>query len=139
MRRITCCGLAALAGVLILHVSMAVEPTTLFDETQRLTMERSQVDSILDARVKLIEQGLAKSAPPVQPPEALLLLATLKARIEILLGSATEQHPAFAKNEPTTLDDFEKLFWSMHVFSNWSRWRLRAPRHRTRRFQIPPT
>jgi hypothetical protein len=74
-------------------------------------------DLVTDARFQLIELGLVKSASAVPPQEALILLATLKARTEKLLAKGNE-HPAFEKTAPTTLDDFEKLFWSMHVFAN---------------------
>lgn len=106
MKRITCLGLAVLAGFLILQALMADEPA-----------DRSPADMVLDTRLKLIEQGLAKAAPPVQPQEALILLATLKTRIEATLANGAA-HPAFKKNEPASLDEFEKLFWSMHVLSN---------------------
>jgi len=114
MRRFTCLGMVGLAGFLILHTSMAFEPVANAVPNEE---QRPQADLVLDARLKLIEQGLGRSAPPVQPQEAVILLATLKGRIETLLAIGNS-HPAFAKNNPATLDDFEKLFWSMHVFSN---------------------
>lgn len=74
-------------------------------------------DFIADTRLRMIEQGLGKSAPPVQPREAVLLLATMKQRIDKLLADGNA-HPCFGKQEPTTLDAYEQLFWKMHVFSN---------------------
>jgi hypothetical protein len=74
-------------------------------------------DLITDTRLRLVEQGLAKSAPQVQPREAVLLLTTLKERIAKLLADGNA-HPCFGKKEPVTLDEYEQLFWKMHVFSN---------------------
>lgn len=74
-------------------------------------------DLIIDTRVRLVEQGLGKSAPPVQPREALQLLTTLKARIDKLLADGNT-HPCFKDKQPATLDEYEQLFWKMHVFSN---------------------
>lgn len=123
MRFTSYLGLAIFAATLILHTSLATEPTAWPAEpptTDRSPDDRkppTQADLLTDARLKLIEQGLAKSAPVVQPPEAVILLTTLKSRIDKTLAAGND-HAAFAKNEPNTLDDFDKLFWSMHVFSN---------------------
>lgn len=74
-------------------------------------------DLITDTRLRLVEQGRSKAVPQVQPREALLLLTTLKERIDKLLADGNA-HPCFAKKEPVTLDEYEQLFWKMHVFSN---------------------
>jgi hypothetical protein len=74
-------------------------------------------DLITDTRLRMVEQGQSKSAPQVQPKEAVVLLTTLKARIDKLLADGNA-HPCFAKKEPATLDEYDQLFWKMHVFSN---------------------
>lgn len=87
------------------------------DETKKPTTDRPAEDQVLELYLKLVEQGLTKHATALQPKQALIVLAALKTRIEKLQASAAE-HPAFDKKAPTTLDDFEKLFWSIHVLSN---------------------
>jgi hypothetical protein len=76
-------------------------------------------DLVTDARLKVIELGLVKSPAFATPQEALILLPTLKTRIEKVLASGNA-HPAFQNSAPATLDEFEKLLWSMHVFTNQS-------------------
>jgi len=74
-------------------------------------------DLVTDARLQIIELGMAKFAPAVQPQEALILLATLHRRIEKVLVDGNK-HAAFEKRTPATLDEYEKLFLAMHVFAN---------------------
>jgi hypothetical protein len=74
-------------------------------------------DPMIDTRLKLIEQGLARQMPPLPSRDALLLLAAIKERTDQFLNTA-KADPVFATTLPTTLDDFEKRFWSIHVLSN---------------------
>lgn len=116
MRRTTLIGLLVLSGCLVLQATMAVEPLVgipLGDTELKASSEQSPTDVWL----KLIEQGLAPSATTLPPQDAVVLLASLKTQIEKTLADGNE-HPAFDKTVPRTLDDFEKLFWTMHVFTN---------------------
>jgi len=124
VRQLICLWLTALSLLFILHTSMAVETAAGLPETlavdkdgQAADSRRSPGEVMLDARLKLVEQGLAKYAPAIGPQEAVLLLAAIKTRIESL-HAGTISHQAFDTSTPKTLDDFEQLFWSMHVLDN---------------------
>ncbi|MFT3878834.1 MAG: hypothetical protein QM703_04130 [Gemmatales bacterium] len=93
MRQLICLWFAALSLLFILHASMAVEPAAGLPEmptgdkdgqAQSTDSLRSPGEVMLDTRLKLVEQGLAKYAPAIQPQEALLLLSAIKTRIESL-------------------------------------------------------
>ncbi|HQR08104.1 MAG TPA: hypothetical protein PLN21_14845 [Gemmatales bacterium] len=119
MRHTAIVGLLALFGCLVLQALRAVEPVAgvpIF-EAELKTTDKSSASSAVEAWHKLIEQGLAPAATALQPQDAVVLLASLKAQINKTLALGNE-HPAFDKTAPATLDDFEKLFWTMHVFSN---------------------
>jgi hypothetical protein len=119
MRSIKLLGLSGLVGCLILNALLASEPAGFnpSDDATKPATDRPVGDVLLDARLRRVEQGLAKQAPAIQPQEALLLLAALRTRVEQVLAKGKD-HPAFAKEEPTTLDEFEKRFWSTHVLGN---------------------
>lgn len=120
MRHTTLIGIVVLTGCLVLQAIMAAEPTGGFPikETELdATAEQSPADSTTEVWLKLIEQGLAPSAANVHPQDAVVLLSTIKARINQILADGNK-HRAFDKNVPATLNDFEELFWSMHVFGN---------------------
>lgn len=117
MQSVKWLGLSALVGCLVLNALLAAEPAGFNPTDEAKKPDRPLGETLLDARLRLVEQGLARQAPAVQPQEALLLLAALKTRVEQVLAKGKE-NPAFAKEEPATLDEFEKLFWSTHVLSN---------------------
>jgi hypothetical protein len=118
--------LAVLASVVVLNVSMAGGPgpvvpggddPTPKDANQSPAADAAPTDELLAVRLKLIEQGLVKSAKGVPPHEAVTLHIALKARVDHLLAKANE-HPSFRQQDPAKLEEFEKLFWSMHVLTN---------------------
>lgn len=120
MRRTLLFVMVALTGLLVLQVLMAAEPAAYFpvNEAEPPTpTEQSSADSATEVWLRLIEQGQPPSAANAHPRDAVIVLAAIQSRINTVLAEGN-RHPAFEKTIPTTLDDFEKLFWSMHVFSN---------------------
>jgi hypothetical protein len=118
-------GLALLAGALVLTLLLASHSDVSAVAYQSASSQANPAKATdtpplapwVEERIKLVEQGLIKSAPPLKAREALLFLVELKARIENIL-SRGRTHQAFAAKEPATLDEFEQVFWSMHVLSN---------------------
>jgi hypothetical protein len=120
MRHTSLICTVVLTGCLVLQALIAAEPvasSSLIEAEPYTTVEHSPTDLANEVWLKLIEQGLALSVANVQPRDAVIVLAAIKARIDTVLSDGSK-HPAFEKDVPTTLDGFEKLFWSMHVFSN---------------------
>lgn len=117
MRHFAGLMLSLAAGVILLHACLANEPPPNDSSQNTPFVPPTPADLITDARLRLIEQGLAGAAPRIQPPEAIILLTTLKSRIEKTLADGNN-HTALSSKEPVTLEDFDKVFWSMHVYSN---------------------
>lgn len=115
MRHFAGLMLSLAAGVILLHASLATEPPPNDSSQNTSFVPPTPADLITDARLRLIEQGLAGAAPRIQPQEAIILLTTLKSRIEKTLADG---NAALSSKEPVTLEDFDKVFWSMHVYSN---------------------
>lgn len=113
-------GMIVFTGCLVLQALPAAEPAagySLIEAETNSRAEPSPSDYATEVWLKLIEQGQPPLAANVHPRDAVVLLAAIKTRIDTVLAEGNN-HPAFDKESPATIDGFEKLFWSMHVFSN---------------------
>jgi hypothetical protein len=104
-----------LAGFLLLQSSQGLEP--LAPVPYEADSEASPPEATPSLQIRLLEQGVLKISPAMKPNDALNLLTSIHERVTTSLAKS-KAHPAFGKNAPVSLEEFEKFFWSMHVLQN---------------------
>lgn len=78
------------------------------------------IDEMLaDSRLTMVHQNRVSDMPPPTPRELLVTLRELNGRIEDTLA-AQDKHPVMAESLPQleTLDEYQDLFWELHVLDN---------------------
>ena len=69
---------------------------------------------MVEARLKMILQGLASQLPKPHPQEVLLAIPQLESQIDEILSAENKQF--LESSRITSFKDFENLFWQFHVY-----------------------
>jgi hypothetical protein len=144
MKRSILMSIASLGGACLLQAALALEPLVSPTSNLPIVAENDnsrQPDQPLtpqefeDLRLNQIVQGLAPSSASIQPADAVKLMAALQTRLKKFIHTS-KQSNELSKPLPTSLDGFEKHFWTVHVFHNQL---LNAERYYQYAQQLKPT
>ena len=74
---------------------------------------------LVESRLTMLDQNLAGRMPKAHPREILLALHAIGEKVDQVIGEK-DNHPAMVDPlpSPKDLDEYEDLFWKIHVFDN---------------------